>query len=279
MNPRDLPANNDVPAGAAGSALNADPRFVEYYELESASEETRARAKRLKASIEVLLKRSSPWPRQLSVADIGCGAGAHASVWAEDGHTACGLDVSQPLIQIARERAAAAGLPIRFDVGSATALPYGDASFDVCVLPQMLEHIADWQSCLREAIRVLRVGGVLYVSTTNRLCPMQGEFDLPLYSWYPGFLKRYYERVSVTTRPELVQYSSFPAVNWFTYYGLRDFLDQYGMRSYDRFDLVSVQSTVPWKRRVAAAIALVPPLKFAAQFAVSTCLVYAVKER
>ncbi len=276
MNASDQPVAESR-AGTAGTAPNADPRFVQYYQRESATEGTRGRAKRIKDRIEILLKRLGPWPRQLRVADIGCGAGAHATLWAEDGHTVSGADVSQPLIEIARERAKAGGLPISFDVASATALPYENATFDVCILPELLEHIADWEACLREAIRVLRVGGVLYVSTTNLLCPVQEEFNLPLYSWYPGFLKRHYERLSVTTRPELVQYSSFPAVHWFTYYGLRGFLARYGMRSYDRFDLF--ESPAQWKRGIAAAVAAVPPLKFAAQFVVPSCLIYAVKER
>jgi 2-polyprenyl-3-methyl-5-hydroxy-6-metoxy-1,4-benzoquinol methylase len=54
---------------------------------------------------------------------------------------------------------------------------------DVCLLPELLEHVADWQSCLNEAARVLRPGGLLYLSTTNVLCPRQQEFNLPLYSF------------------------------------------------------------------------------------------------
>ena len=74
---------------------------------------------------------------------------------------------------------------------------------DVCLLPELLEHVADWQSCLKEAPRVLRSGGLLYLSTTNVLRPRQEEFNLPLYSWYPGPLKRYCERLAMTTRPAL----------------------------------------------------------------------------
>ena len=95
---------------------------------------------------------------------------------------------------------------------------------DVCLLPELLEHVDDWESCLREAARVLKRGGVLYLSTTNVLCPVQEEFELPLYSWYPPPLKRRYERLAVTTRPELVNHARYPAVHWFSYYGLRDHL-------------------------------------------------------
>ncbi len=62
----------------------------------------------------------------------------------------------------------------------------------------------------------MRPGGVLYLTTTSCLCPSQMEFRLPLYSWYPGFLKRRYERLAKTTRPELANFAIYPAVHWFS---------------------------------------------------------------
>ena len=79
-------------------------------------------------------------------------------------------------------------------------------------------------NCVREAARVLKRGGVLYLSTTNVLCPVQEEFELPLYSGTRRPFKRRYQRLALTTRPELVNHARYPAVHWFSYYGLRDHL-------------------------------------------------------
>src|SRR5205807_1840429 len=152
------------------------------------------------------------------------------------GHKVRALDVNEPLIDLARRRAQGQGLDIAFEVGSATALPWAPASMDVCLLPELLEHVADWQACLREASRILRPGGLLYISTTNVLCPLQEEFNLPAYSWYPTSLKRHCERLAVTTRQSLANHAKYPAVNWFSFYSLRDWLTALDFKCYDRFD-------------------------------------------
>jgi 2-polyprenyl-6-hydroxyphenyl methylase/3-demethylubiquinone-9 3-methyltransferase len=91
---------------------------------------------------------------------------------------------------------------------------------------------------------------LLYLSTTNVLCPKQQEFNLPMYSWYPGPLKRYCERLAVSTRPGIANYATYPAVNWFSFYGLREYLKPLGFDCLDRFALIDVSA----KGKLAAAI-------------------------
>jgi len=77
---------------------------------------------------------------------------------------------------------------------------------------------------------------------------------LPLYSWYPGFIKRRFGRLAVTTKPELANHATYPAVHWFSYYQLAAYLSARGMECFDRFDMIDVSrlSAVP---RVAVAAA------------------------
>jgi SAM-dependent methyltransferase len=49
----------------------------------------------------------------------------------------------------------------------AAPLPYGDASFDMVVSMDVIEHVLDPLSWLREAMRVLRPGGRFFVTTPN----------------------------------------------------------------------------------------------------------------
>jgi 2-polyprenyl-6-hydroxyphenyl methylase/3-demethylubiquinone-9 3-methyltransferase len=45
--------------------------------------------------------------------------------------------------------------------------PFKDASVDVVAAGEILEHVADWSTVVREACRVLRPGGLLVVDTIN----------------------------------------------------------------------------------------------------------------
>ena len=133
---------------------------------------------------------------------------------------------------------------------------------------------------LRETDNIsVRPGGLLYLSTTNVLCPKQQEFNLPLYSWYPGPLKRYCERLAVTTHPALANYAKYPAVHWFSFYQLRDFLAPLGLRCLDRFDLIDTTGRSLPARAVVRLLRAVPLLRFLGHVATPSTYLVAGKRR
>lgn len=258
--------NSPTPADLAQQSTaqfdtSSHESFYEYYKKQSLSPAT---MQRFAAVAEVVMRvRGEPeLGVSLDVIDIGCGAGTQSRFWADKGHNYLGVDINEPLVMLARERAAAEGRKARFEVSSATQLPFADASFDVCLVPELLEHIADWESCLKEAARVLRPGGMLYVSTSSWLCPKQQEFNLVGYSWYPGFVKRYVERRAVTDWPAVANFAKYPAVHWFSFYQLQRFLGARGFRSYDRFDMMRMDNKSALQRGVVGLLRALPPLRF-----------------
>jgi len=96
-------------------------------------------------------------PNAHALLDVGCSMGYVLAAARDLGLAATGLDVSQFAVEACRTRGFEAV------VGSATALPFPDAAFDLVMLKAVLEHIPDPMAGLREAARVVRPGGVLFV--------------------------------------------------------------------------------------------------------------------
>lgn len=106
------------------------------------------------------------------VLDLGCGTGT-LSIWAKQAHPEAevfGLDGDPGILEIARRKAARAGVEVRFERGMAHDLPYPDASFRR-VLSSLLLHHLDHDAkgkAAREVWRVLEPGGELLVADWGR---------------------------------------------------------------------------------------------------------------
>ncbi|MBL8286380.1 MAG: class I SAM-dependent methyltransferase [Rubrivivax sp.] len=267
------PASAPVPAGFD---TTSHEDFYQYYKEQSLSPRTLQRF----GDIAALVLRFMSAERRagaFDVLDIGCGAGTQSRFWSDAGHRYHGVDINEPLIRLARERAVEHGRQAAFEVGSATALPFPDASFDISLMPELLEHVEDWQRCVDEAVRVLRPGGLLFLSTSSRLCPKQQEFNLPGYSWYPAFVKRYVVRRALSDWPRVANYAKYPAVHWFSFYQLRAYLRERGFESFDRFDIMRLDNKSPLARAVVHAIRVLPPLRFAGHVMTEGTMVLARK--
>jgi arsenite methyltransferase len=77
----------------------------------------------------------------------------------------CGIDPSPSMLAIARQRAGGAGVEVA--QGTAIAIPYDDASFDVGISTQVLEYVADVPAALAELHRVVRPGGRVLLLDTD----------------------------------------------------------------------------------------------------------------
>lgn len=250
--------------------------FVSYYSEQSISNEAVDRARRIRELLVSVRKEHSD-EKLPDVLDIGCNAGTYSFAWVGHAASIVGIDISADLIEIAKQRASEGKIDVDFRVGSATNLPLDDSTFDICLSPELLEHVADWEKCLDEYTRVLRIGGTLYLTTTNKLCPKQQEFNLPFYSWYPGRIKRWIEKLAVTSRPELANYATYPAVNWFSYYSLRKELNARGFETMDRFDLMGLSASSNVKKLVTKLIALNSILRWFAHVCTPSTILVATK--
>ena len=92
--------------------------------------------------------------------DVGCGGGLLAPH--VHGYRHVGVDVVESALAVAAEHGIE---PVHADAAD---LPFDDASFDVVVAGEVLEHVTDLEAVVAEATRVLKPGGTFVCDTINR---------------------------------------------------------------------------------------------------------------
>ncbi len=96
--------------------------------------------------------------------EIGCGLGDFLLEAGRHGYETTGVELSPSAAQTARFRVPAAVV----HCGRLEDVALPPASFDVCVLCDVIEHVRDPAAFVQAIRRLLRPGGVLYVVTPSR---------------------------------------------------------------------------------------------------------------
>jgi ubiquinone/menaquinone biosynthesis C-methylase UbiE len=106
--------------------------------------------------------------------DVGCGTGALAERLAARGYEMVGIDPSEGMLDVLRERCPA----VRAIKASGTSLPFEDDSFDLVLTVATLHHIADpgaVRQTLAEMVRVSRPSGRVLIWDHNPRNPYWGR--------------------------------------------------------------------------------------------------------
>ncbi len=120
-----------------------------------------------------IIRRHLP-PGRLRVLDVGGATGIHARWLAEDGHDVELVDLMPFHVEAAGELAAE-GLSVRAQVGDARSLPHDDRAFDGVLLLGPLYHLIerpDRVQAWREALRVVKPGGLVFAASVNRFASL-----------------------------------------------------------------------------------------------------------
>jgi SAM-dependent methyltransferase len=128
-----------------------------------------------------LLEKLSIRP-DMEVLDIGSGIGGPARmIAARYGCHVTGVDLTPHFVETARALSTMCGMAdrVRFEVGSAVALPLGDASFDLALLLHVGMNVPDKVALFREARRVLRDGGTFALYEVMRTGDGDLSFPVP----------------------------------------------------------------------------------------------------
>ncbi|OBK47267.1 SAM-dependent methyltransferase [Mycobacterium gordonae] len=124
---------------------------------------------------EVVYERLAPRCVDRDVLEAGCGEGYGADLIAGVARRVVAVDYDQSAVAHVRNRYPR----VQVLHANLTELPLPDASVDVVVNFQVIEHLWDQGQFIRECARVLRPAGLLMVSTPNRITFSPGR-DTPI---------------------------------------------------------------------------------------------------
>ena len=121
--------------------------------------------------------------------DVGCGEGRVTRELRRRGHEALGVDVSAPLVELARARDAEGD----YRVAAAEQLPFAAASFDLVVAFNVLMNVDEPPRAIEEAARVLGSGGRLCASIVHPIAS-SGEWQDDAFFVYEYLVERAHEQ-------------------------------------------------------------------------------------
>jgi len=99
----------------------------------------------------------------------GIGMGRIAIPLAERGYNITGIDISENMLTLLKERLELAGrsLPISIQKADVLDLPFADASFDIAVAVHFFYFVPQWERAVDEILRVIKEGGRLVLLHTG----------------------------------------------------------------------------------------------------------------
>ena len=116
----------------------------------------------IQRSSKLFTLQAVPDEGEMSVLDVGCGAGVNSLAIAAKGHKVQGVDLSPVAIEKYREKGFEGKV-----ADLERALDFEDNTFDLIFCSEVIEHLNLPEVFSREIFRILKPGGSFVVSTPN----------------------------------------------------------------------------------------------------------------
>ena len=117
---------------------------------------------------DLLHELLDPQPGELML-DVGCGTGIFTGPILSSGAEVIGIDISIPMV--ARAVSRFGGQQFKPLAGNMLSLPFANDSFDKVYSMTALEFVANAEAAVAELKRVTKTGGLIVMTTLNRLSP------------------------------------------------------------------------------------------------------------
>lgn len=209
------------------SGLYATKRLAEGYpdigrlalEHEKAEQGSRVdHAPRLTRTLEYL-NRLVNLDEMRRVVVIGCGAEPQTvKILLSKGFHATGIEPVRSYVESAHAYLGRADAVLE---GAAERVPLPDGSQDFVLCESVMEHVDSPVRSVEEMFRILAPGGIACIDTSNRhrfrILGQNSEFNVPYYNWLPRLVKECYVHHHLHYKPSLANYTTRPAVHWYSY--------------------------------------------------------------
>jgi ubiquinone/menaquinone biosynthesis C-methylase UbiE len=115
----------------------------------------------------------------MTIVDLGCGRGRFCYELKKLGFSdIIGIEPVSEFLPVQEEETHG----MKFIVGSASSIPLSDLSVDVVILSEVVQHIPDMSSCLKEIRRVLKTNGQIIIFDRN-VNALHTKFFIPMRLW------------------------------------------------------------------------------------------------
>ena len=141
-----------------------------------------------KYAADLILRRLPDTFSPKSVCDIGAGYGTLAINFALRGIKTVAVEPfenDRELLNHILKKYPRAKMFLKVVDAKAEKLPIEKASFDLCILSQVLEHVENPVETIKEAARILKNGGYLYLASPNYVFPMEQHYRLLYFPLMP----------------------------------------------------------------------------------------------
>ena len=106
----------------------------------------------------------------ISILEAGCGLGNWVILFEKLGFNAYGIDISPKSLQKADILRRKNGLKEKFVLGDIRITPFKNEVFDVVVSYGVIEHFPNSRKALKDFYRILKPGGICFITTPNPFC-------------------------------------------------------------------------------------------------------------
>ena len=119
------------------------------------------------------------------ILDLGSGMGGTSVALGLAGAAPLAFEYNRAYCDIIQLRAGRYDMSLPVVNGAGERLPFADASFDLAIAWDVVEHVQSPALLLAELARVLRPGGRALLTVINRLAFRDPHYHLPLLNWLP----------------------------------------------------------------------------------------------